>query len=103
MRLGIDFDGVVHDHLNPQPGGKMGGLIEGASEALDELYQDGHYLIIHTVKANTPSGRKAVADWLEFFAIDYHEIAPKPDCDYYIDDKSIEFKNWNKIMDRFDG
>ncbi len=80
----------------------MGGLIDGASDALDSLYQDGHYLIIHSSKANTPSGRKAVADWLEYFHIDYHEIAGKPDCDWYIDDKGINFKDWGTIMRRFD-
>lgn len=44
--------------------------------------------------ANTPRGRQVVADWLEHFDVDYHEIVGKPGANYYIDDRAIEHKDW---------
>ncbi len=69
----------------------------GAQDALQDLYQS-HTIIIHTTMANTPSGRKAVADWLEYYDIDYHEIAPKPAASLYLDDKAMKFTNWKSAM-----
>ena len=96
--VAIDFDNTIHDPSNKLPGKHLGGLVEGAEEALDDLYRAGHTIIIHSVMANTPGGRKALADWLEYFAIDYHEIQGKPEADYYIDDKAIEFKTWPRVL-----
>lgn len=96
--LAIDWDNVIHDRQHPVAGKKLGGLMEGAEEALDDLYRAGYTIIIHTTMANSPSGRKAVVDWLQYYGIDYHEIVPKPKADYYIDDKAIKFKNWDQAL-----
>lgn len=98
MILCVDFDGVVHDRANPLPGKKMGGLLDGAEDVLDDLYRAGHKIIIHTTMANSPSGRRAVADWLEFYGVDYHEIQPKPQADIYLDDRGIQHVNWPKTI-----
>lgn len=93
MILAIDFDGVLS---KPHPEFKMGEPFPRAIEALQDL--SSHHLIIHTTRANTPSGRRAVADWLEHFDIDYTEIAPKPRADYYIDDRAILHRDWVSTM-----
>ena len=93
MVVCIDFDGCVHDSKHPVEGRRMGPPMPGALDALQDL-RDHFTIIIHTTKANTPSGRKAVADWLEYYDVDYHEIVGKPKADYYIDDHAVKHNNW---------
>ena len=99
--LAIDFDGVIHDQKNPVEGRKMGPPMTGAVEALQDLYPL-HTIIIHTTRANTPSGRKSVADWLEYYDVDYHEIVGKPNADIYLDDRGLKFTSWKKTMEKLD-
>lgn len=73
----------------------------GAVDALQDLYLS-HTLIIHSTMANTPSGRKAVADWLEYYDIDYSEIAGKPKADVYLDDRAMLFTTWPKVLKKLD-
>ena len=89
----IDFDGVIHDSKHPEEGRKMGPPLPGAIDAMQDLY-DTYYVIIHTTMANTPRGRQVVAEWLEFYDVDYHEIVGKPVAEYYIDDHGVKFNNW---------
>ena len=94
-KIAIDFAGVICDMKNIPKGKKMGPPMPGAIDALQDLYLR-YDVIIHTTFANNPSGRKAVADWLEFYDIDYNEIVGKPDASYYIDDKALTFTTWNQ-------
>ena len=94
--IAIDFAGVICDMGHIPEGKKLGPPINGAIDALQDLY-DRYHVIIHTTFANTPGGRQAVADWLEFYDVDYHEIVAKPGADYYIDDHALEFKSWVTI------
>ena len=64
MRLGIDFDGVIHNHKVPLEGKRMGAPIEGAKDSLLKLAARGDEIIVHTVKANSEDGRCAVIDFL---------------------------------------
>ena len=75
----------------------MGPPMFGALDALQDL-QGKYHIIIHTTKANIPSGRKAVADWLEYYDVYYDEIVGKPEALWYIDDKAIKFTNWSSVM-----
>lgn len=97
MILAIDFDEVIHDTKNPITGRKMGAPIYGSQEALDDLHDAGHKIIIHTVRGIS----KAVMDWLEYYDIPYDEITNiKPKADWYIDDKSLHFESWEQVMNK---
>jgi 5'(3')-deoxyribonucleotidase len=95
----IDFNGTIEDSKHPVEGKKMGPPMPGALDALQDLH-DIYHIIIHTTMANTPSGRKAVADWLEYYDVDYGEIVPKPAAVYYIDDKAVNHKSWKITKQR---
>jgi hypothetical protein len=98
LTLAIDFDNVIHDINNPIPGKRMGGPMPGALESLEALYDQGHQIIIHTMRGNSPS----VQDWLDHYGIDYHHITNvKPGADLYIDDKALRFENWVQVMALF--
>lgn len=99
--LCIDFNGVIEDSKNVEKGRKLGPPMPGAVDALQDLYQS-HTLIIHTTMANTPSGRRAVADWLEYYDVDYSEIVGKPKADCYLDDKGQKFISWKSAMIKLD-
>ncbi len=99
MILAIDLDGVLHDYKNPIKGKKMGLPIFGAVDAMEDLRQAGHKLIIHTVKATTLSGKQAVIDWLDYFDIPYHGVtAVKPNATWYIDDHALAFTDWRTTL-----
>lgn len=99
MTLSVDFDGVIHDWRNRSTGKRMGEPMNGAIDALDLIYEQGHKIIIYTVKASTPAGKEAVADWLDYFNIEYHDItATKPNADYYLDDRAIRFIDWDSAL-----
>lgn len=96
MILAIDFDNVVHDQKHPLPGGRMGAPIEGAADAMYDLKQQGHKLIIHSVGGGNS---KYISDWLEYYEIPYDLITNiKPNADYYLDDKAVHFDNWDQAL-----
>jgi hypothetical protein len=96
MILAIDFDGVLHDIANPLPGKRMGAPLPGAVDAMDELHDAGHELIIHSVRGGKP---KVIADWCEYYDIPYHSITNiKPNADLFIDDRARQFIAWELIL-----
>ncbi len=74
MKHAIDLDGVIHDHLHPVEGKRMGAPMEGAVEAITALRDKGDTIIVHTVKATTESGRCAVIDWLNHYNIPFDDV-----------------------------
>ena len=93
MILAIDFDGTIHDHLNPIPGRHMGEPIEGAKEALEAFKRRKDTIIIFSVN-RVP----VIKAWMLYWKIPFDDITnTKPDADYYIDDKAITFTSWNNI------
>ena len=93
--LAVDFDGVLMDPTNRKPGKRMGEPVEGAVAAMQRLHQQGHTLIIHTVRGNRPDH---VAEWLRFFGIPYDSIADKPEAAYYVDDRGLRFTSWSQTL-----
>lgn len=91
--VAVDFVGVICNMADRPEGHKLGQPFPGAVDALQDLY-DTFHVIIHTTMANTPRGRQVVADWLEHFDVDYHEIVGKPAADFYVDDHALEHKSW---------
>ncbi len=104
MVIAVDFDYTIHDNNNVPPGRKLGPPLPGAKEALVALHEKGHQIIIYTCRANDgPKAIKVVADWLAYFKIPYDVIweAPKPICDWYVDDRAIGFRgNWTETLEQ---
>lgn len=93
MILAVDFDDVLCDSRNVKPGYRMGLPVPGAVDAMQRLRDDGHELIVHTVRA--VADVKHVADWLRFFAMPFDDVTGiKPNATWFIDDRALHFDNW---------
>lgn len=106
--IAIDFDGVIHSfELGYHDGTIYGTPIEGSIAAIKKLAQQ-YTIVIYTAKAkkdrplvNGKTGTELVWEWLKKY-----ELAPfikeitaeKPRCICYIDDKAIQFTNWQQAL-----
>ena len=100
MIIAIDFDGVLHDYKHPVEGRRLGPPMPGAAEAVMDLQDAGHKLIIHSCKASTPGGVEMIQGWLTFYDIDILDIAvSKPMADIYLDDKALPFADWSTTLE----
>ena len=108
MLIAVDFDGTIVEHKYPA----IGKEIPFATDTLKHLIQDGHRLILWTIR----HGRtlQEAIDWckergVEFYAVnsDYaeqdveeEERSPKVKCDLYIDDRNVGgLPDWGTIYD----
>lgn len=97
--LAIDFDRVVHDIDHPVPGRKMGAPMPRAAEAMQFLRGRGYQLIVHTLWAGTPAGKRACEDWLNYWKVPFDEVTNiKPKADAYIDDRAIKHVDWETTI-----
>ena len=107
-RICIDLDGVVCNIKMPHE--KYSELlpVDGAKEKLQQLKQNGHYIILCTARHMKTTGAnvglamarigKDTLDWLKYHEIPYDEIFfGKPWADVYIDDNALRFEGWHKI------
>lgn len=82
-------------------GKKLGPPMQGVKEALTELMNQGHQIIVHSALANNKPGREAVAKWLAYYEIPYTDIwigPGKPVAGLYVDDKGYQFTNWEQAI-----
>lgn len=108
MLIAVDFDGTIVEHRYP----KIGKEIPFAVETLKRLIQDGHRLILWTIR-HGETLQEAV-EWckergIEFWSVnsDYaeqdianEERSPKVKCDMYIDDRNVGgLPDWGTIYD----
>ena len=108
MLIAVDFDGTIVEHKYP----KIGREIPFATETLKRLIQDGHRLILWTIR-HGQSLQEAV-DWckergVEFWSVNSdfaeqdvqnEERSPKVKCDMYIDDRNVGgLPDWGTIYD----
>ena len=107
MKIAIDFDGTIVEHKYP----KIGKPVLFAFEALKELQERGHKLILWTYRSGE-SLDEAVEfcrkNGIEFYAINksYTEekfengkISRKIDADLFIDDRNIPgFPGWTRVL-----
>jgi hypothetical protein len=106
MLIAVDFDGTIVDHKYPQ----IGKEIPFATQTLKQLIQDGHRLILWTIRHG--DRLKDAVEWCRergvvFYAInsDYdgqddasEERSPKVKCDMYIDDRNLGgLPDWGTI------
>jgi len=115
MKLCIDLDGTIANNKKNNETYEEVEPIENSVEVLTELKNQGCYIIIYTArnmgtyKNNLglviKNQAKITIDWLEKWKVPYDELLfGKPNVDYFIDDKAIQFDNWlnikNKIMEK---
>lgn len=90
--IAIDFDGVIHDFLNPTEGRVMGPPIPGAKEAISHFLSLGWDITIFTCRGDN---RAHIASWLVYYRFPFLPISfEKPQADVYLDDKGLRFDNW---------
>ena len=110
INIGVDFDGVIHQCSKGYYDGTIyDPPVQGAASALKAL-ADNYNVIVHTCKAradrglvNGKTGTQLVWAWLKENNLEKYVskvTAEKPRARLYIDDKSIEFTNWETTMDR---
>ena len=105
MNYCFDLDGTICDTpLRPsdnKPGYLESTPIPFMVEQVNQLFDDGHKIIIMTAR-----GRGSGIDWTELtreqldrWGVKYHELEPmfhKPTADLFIDDKGISVDQWRK-------
>jgi len=105
MIIAIDFDGTIVENIYPSIGKPM----EGSIEAINNLYNDGHYIIIYTCRGG--SELNDVYTWCDVIGLRYHKINenaphsmigfapfPKLYADVYIDDRNLGgLPSWGDI------
>ena len=112
VNIGIDFDGVIHKCSKGYYDGTIyDDPIEGAYEALERITEK-YTIIMYTTKAkpdrglvNGKTGTELVWEWLK-----KHDMAKfvnkvtaeKPRAVCYIDDKGIEFNDWESCFKRLE-
>jgi len=110
INIGIDFDGVIHLCSKGYYDGTIyDEPVPGAYQALEKISKE-YTIIMYTAKAkpdrglvNGKSGIELVWDWLK-----KHDMArfvskvtaEKPRAVCYIDDKAVEFKNWDNCFEK---
>ena len=106
----IDFDNVIHDMTKGYHDGTIyGEPLPGTRDALAYLSKK-YKIIVYTCKANPErplvnekTGTELILCWLrKNNLIDFVDSVTfsKPNAIAYIDDKGIEFKNWNDCIKR---
>ena len=88
----IDFDGTIVDHdMN---------VLEGAIYSINKLKEYGYKIKIYTCREDTEN----IENFLNENGIPFDDIytnedtVRKPTASYYIDDRAIQFTNWNDVM-----
>ncbi|MDD4150691.1 MAG: hypothetical protein PHE33_11770 [Bacteroidales bacterium] len=106
-KIAVDFDGTIVEHKYPD----IGEIIPGAFEVLRELQENGHKLILWTVRDGIDL--QAAVDFcidhgIMFYAAnesfpdeEFNKyISRKVDVDIFIDDRNIGgFIGWDKIRE----
>ncbi len=86
-RICVDFDGTIYDGV---------GIMPGCVDALTKLSKI-YAIAVFSARATDPE-RNQMADILKRFGVPHDEILPpKPEADFYIDDKAFRFESWETI------
>lgn len=107
LKIAVDFDGTIVEHRYPE----IGEIIPEAFEVLKELQDEGHKLILWTVRDGVDL--QAAIDFCLDHGIMFHAvnesypneefnkyISRKVDADIFIDDRNVGgFLGWEKIRE----
>jgi uncharacterized HAD superfamily protein len=98
MKLVIDIDGTICTE-EKQFSRSLAKPIDGAVKALKEINSKGHFIILYS--SRTWAEYEMTVEWLKEHEIPFDQlILGKPQGDYWIDDRAIEFLNWKQVMRR---
>lgn len=96
MQIIIDIDGTICTEEKTYSRA-LAKPLPGAIESVNKLYNDGHTIIFYS--ARTWMEFEMTTDWLLKQGFKYHQLVMgKPIGDVWIDDRALEFNNWNEIM-----
>lgn len=110
VNIGVDFDGVIHKCSKGYYDGTIyDDPVDGSYEAL-KLLAEKYTVIVYTCKAkpdrglvNGKTGTELVWEWLEKYDMSKFVskvTSEKPRAVAYIDDKSLEFINWDSTLNK---
>jgi 2'-5' RNA ligase len=93
----VDFDDTIahenQDHTLEEP-------LTGAKEVLQDLKNQGYYIVIDSARANEWEGEDEIKEYLDKYDIPYDEIfqGNKPLAFRYIDDRAIQMTTWQDVL-----
>lgn len=99
----LDFDGVVHSYASGWKGAACipDPPVCGIKEAIDELRNNGYYIVICSTRAKSEEGLVAIREWLNRMGIAVDDVtADKPPAICYIDDRAICFDGHPETLAR---
>jgi len=107
-RICFDLDGTICEIKTKNQSYETVLPIAGMVEYLQELKNNGHYIIIMTARNmatyNNNLGQiianqaPTVIEWLKKYNIPYDELLfGKPNADFFVDDKAINFTNTENL------
>ena len=108
LRIAVDLDGTISENKKPGQSYEDVKPLPNAVGVLNRLRDEGYYIVIYTARNmatyNNNLGQiiahqaPLVSKWLTDYNIPHDELVfGKPNVDYFIDDKSITFTDWNDI------
>ena len=96
MQIIIDLDGTIcteektFDRCNAE-------LLPKAKLSINKLYDEGHIIIIYSARGWAEY--EMTYKWLTNKGVKFHQLVlGKPIGDFWIDDRAISFKDWEKTM-----
>ena len=112
-QIGIDFDGVIHKNSKGFYDGTVyDDPVNGVAESLKEISKN-YDIIVYSAKArkdrmliNEKTGKELIEEWLikqDLMKYVKEVTSEKPRAVCYIDDKGVEFKDWDSCMSNLKG
>jgi len=96
MKVIIDLDGTICSE-EKQFSRALAKIKDGAKESLEKLRDKGYTIIIYS--ARTWAEYEMTENWLKENKVPYDQIIlGKPQGDYWIDDRAIRFRSWDKVI-----
>ena len=100
MKLIIDIDGTICDEKR-QFSRSLAKPLPNAVESLKLLKKKGHILILYS--ARTWAEYEMTFSWLRENDIPFDQlILGKPEGDFWIDDRAINFSNWTEVLEKIE-
>lgn len=98
MQIIIDLDGSICTEERTYSR-SMAQPLAGAVESIKRLHEAGHTIIIYS--ARSWQEYEMTVHWLITHGIPYHQlIMGKPIGDVWIDDRTIPFEAWDRMVER---